>query len=64
MALVWPAVTTERFPVVIRFRATKADRKRLDRLAQYYERAPSDCLRRLLAEAAARLPAPKLPSAE
>ena len=45
------------YPIVIRFRATLDDRTRLERVAQHYERAPSDVLRRLLTEAEARLPA-------
>ncbi|HZZ54770.1 MAG TPA: hypothetical protein VFE26_10860 [Trebonia sp.] len=41
--------------VTIRFRATRKDERALARLAKFYDRTPSDVLRRLIEEAEARI---------
>jgi hypothetical protein len=45
----------EELTTTIRFRATAADVKKLSKVAKYYDRSPSDVMRRLIAEAERRI---------
>ena len=48
-------MATPQMTHTFRFRGTKADARNLKKLARHYDRTPSDVLRRLVTEAAARI---------